>query len=100
MARRGRPRPEPKDAKEAKDAGDGVPFEVALARLEALVDRLERGELELEESLAVFEEGVTLTRYCAEQLDAAERRIEVLVREGGEWLARPFEEEVASGEDD
>jgi len=96
MARRGRPRPESKDAKDA----DGVPFEVALARLESVVDRLERGELELEESLAVFEEGVALTRHCAGQLEAAERRIEVLVREGGEWLARPFEEEVAPEEDE
>ncbi len=66
-------------------------FEQALERLEGLVDQLERGDLELEESLAVFEQGVGLSKHCAEDLDAAERRIEVLIREGGEWLARPFD---------
>jgi exonuclease VII small subunit len=40
----------------------------------------------------VFEEGVALTRRCAEQLGAAERRIEMLVREGANWGTRPFEE--------
>jgi exodeoxyribonuclease VII small subunit len=68
-----------------------LPFEVALERLEGIVDRLEGGDLELEAALAAFEEGVALTRHCAEQLESAERRIEVLVREGGSWTARPFE---------
>ncbi len=68
-----------------------IPFEAALEQLEALVDRLEQGELELEDALAAFEEGVALTRRCAGQLDSAERRIEVLVREGEKWLTRPFE---------
>jgi exodeoxyribonuclease VII small subunit len=67
-------------------------FEAALARLEEVVDRLEGGELELEAALASFEEGVRLTRHCAEQLGAAERRIEVLLQEGNEWVARPFAE--------
>jgi exonuclease VII small subunit len=40
----------------------------------------------------LFEEGVALTRGCAEQLGAAERRIELLVREGASWGTRPFEE--------
>ena len=65
-------------------------FEAALARLEEVVDRLEAGDLELEAALASFEEGVRLTRQCAEQLGAAERRIEVLLQEGNEWVARPF----------
>ena len=68
-----------------------LPFEQALARLEHVVDRLEQGELELEASLAAFEEGVRLSKRCVSQLDAAEQRIEVLTREGGEWLARPFD---------
>lgn len=68
-------------------------FEQALEQLEGIVDRLERGDLPLEEALAAFEEGVSLTRRCAGQLDDAERRIELLVREGGAWLARPFEEQ-------
>jgi exodeoxyribonuclease VII small subunit len=65
-------------------------FERALERLEAVVERLEQGDLELEASLAAFEEGVRLTRQCAEQLDAAERRIEILVHEGDGWVARPL----------
>jgi exodeoxyribonuclease VII small subunit len=68
-----------------------VSFEQALERLGALVDRLEQGDLPLEEALAAFEEGVALTRRCAGQLEDAERRIEVLVREGERWLSRPFE---------
>jgi exodeoxyribonuclease VII small subunit len=72
-------------------------FEDALARLETIVDRLEQGELELEQALAAFEEGVALTRRCAGQLEDAERRIEVLVREGEKWIARPFEETEEAG---
>ena len=67
-----------------------LPFEAALAKLEEVVDRLEQGDLELEASLAAFEQGVRLSRRCASQLDVAEQRIEVLTREGGEWLKRPF----------
>lgn len=72
------------------EAPDGITFEEALQRLEAIVDRLEEGDLELEAALAAFEEGVNLTRRCAGQLEDAERRIEVLVREGEKWVARPF----------
>ena len=76
----------------AAPAPDDAPsFEAALARLEALVERLEGGELELEAALAAFEEGVALARRCATQLDDAQRRIEVLMREGGGFLARSFE---------
>jgi len=76
----------------AREEGGELPFEAALARLEALVTRLERGELPLEEALATFEEGVALSRRCAARLEAAERRIEILVGESGAQEARPFEE--------
>jgi exodeoxyribonuclease VII small subunit len=72
-------------------------FEAALERLETIVDLLEQGDLELEQALATFEEGVALTRRCAGQLEDAERRIEVLVREGEKWIARPFEENEEAG---
>ena len=72
-------------------------FEGALARLEAIVDDLERGELPLEEALAAFEEGIGLSRRCAETLDAAERRIEMLAGEDGGL--RPFESGPAEGGD-
>lgn len=57
-------------------------FEEALARLEEIVARLEGGDLPLEESLALFEEGVGLTRLCQEILLAAEGRLEMLVAGG------------------
>lgn len=74
-------------------------FEEALRRLETIVDRLEEGDLELESALAVFEEGVVLTRRCAEQLEDAERRIEVLAREGDRLVARPFDPSEESGDE-
>ena len=73
-------------------ATEQLPFEEALSRLESLVDRLEHGDLALEEALTAFEEGVRLTRQCAAQLGQAETRIDELVEEGGEWLRRPLEE--------
>jgi exodeoxyribonuclease VII, small subunit len=54
-------------------------FEEAFARLEQIVRQLEGGEVNLEESLRLFEEGVRLSRYCAQQLDAAEGKIVRLV---------------------
>ena len=71
---------------------EALSFEVAIERLESLVDRLEGGELELEESLGLFEQGVALSKQCSAKLEAAERRVEQLVRAGSEWLARPFDE--------
>jgi exodeoxyribonuclease VII small subunit len=75
----------------ANESLDSLAFEAALERLEALVGRLERGDLALEDALAAFEEGVMLARRCAQSLDVAERRIEELVRRGGEWLKRPLD---------
>ena len=74
-------------------------FEAALVKLEQVVDRLESGDLELEAALASFEEGVRLTRFCSEQLEAAERRIEILTQEGADWVARPFEGERGGAAD-
>ena len=81
------------------DGSDQPSFEEALRRLEAIVDRLEEGDLELEAALATFEEGVKLTRRCSGQLEDAERRIELLVREGEKWIARPFEDAEESAEE-
>jgi exodeoxyribonuclease VII small subunit len=74
-------------------AQEELGFEGALERLEGLVERLEDGDLPLEDALAAFEEGIALTRRCAEQLERAERRIESLVREGGRYVERPFASE-------
>src|SRR5215210_8029455 len=59
-------------------------FEASLAALEKIVRDLERGELPLEKSLELFEQGVLLSRECQERLNEAERRIEVLLRDGGD----------------
>ncbi|MCS6925691.1 MAG: exodeoxyribonuclease VII small subunit [Candidatus Binatia bacterium] len=58
-------------------------FEEALLALEGLVEKLETGDLPLEEALATFEEGVALVRYLNEQLTAVEKRVEVLARDLG-----------------
>lgn len=66
-------------------------LEECLGRLEEIVGLLEAGNLPLEESLKIFEEGITLARHCARFLDEAERRIEVLAKdESGATTARPF----------
>ena len=56
-------------------------FETALENLQALVEQLESGELSLEDSLAAFETGVTLVKYCNQKLSEVEKKIEVLVRD-------------------
>jgi exodeoxyribonuclease VII small subunit len=67
-------------------------FEEALERLETIVKSLEDGDLPLEQSLQLFEEGVSLTRLCAAKLEEAQRRIEVLTRgEQGDLKLQPFE---------
>lgn len=56
-------------------------FEAALKQLEEIVQRLEKGELPLEESLRLYEEGIRLSRLCQGRLEEAEGRIEVLVKD-------------------
>ena len=58
-------------------------FEEQLAQLETVVERLERGELSLDESVRLFEEGVKLSNACKKELEAAEGRIQVLVEPEG-----------------
>jgi exodeoxyribonuclease VII small subunit len=57
-------------------------FESAIAELEKIVKQLEDGDLPLETSLGLFERGVELSRYCHDQLGAAQRRIELLTERG------------------
>jgi len=66
-------------------------FEEAMARLEQIVHALEAGNLSLDDSLRVFEEGTALLRYCARRLEETERRIEVLMQdESGALRPQPF----------
>jgi len=67
-------------------------FEQALSELEALVTRLERGDLPLEEALKSFERGVALTRACQAALTAAQQRVEILLQRGADAKLEPFTE--------
>ena len=69
-------------------------FEDALKRLEEVLDSLEHGNLNLEESVKAFEEGVGLVRLCHGRLDEVERRVELLLKdETGRFFTTPFPEE-------
>ncbi len=69
----------------------GVDFEAALGELEGLVERMEEGELSLEESLKTYERGIALSRACQKSLDAAEQRIQILSEKDGAAAARDFQ---------
>jgi exodeoxyribonuclease VII small subunit len=76
-------------------------FEQALKRLEEIVEALETEDLDLDKSLQFFEEGVYLSRHCNQQLQAAEKRIDVLLKKAdGTLEAEPFllSEEAASND--
>lgn len=66
-------------------------FEHSLAELQALVERLESGELSLEDSLTAFEQGIGLTRECQAALAQAEQKVQILLERDGELEPAPFE---------
>ena len=68
-------------------------FEEALAELESLVERLERGDLPLDEALKTFERGVELTRHCQSSLKAAQQKVEILLKRGSSPSVEPFRPE-------
>ena len=68
-------------------------FESSLEELERIVKELERGDLPLEQSLALFEAGMRLSSDCKRQLEEAESRIEILMKKGAEVVAVPFDPE-------
>jgi exodeoxyribonuclease VII small subunit len=65
-------------------------FEASLEELERIVKELEKGDLPLEQSLALFESGMRLSADCKRQLEEAESRVELLMRRGSEMVAVPF----------
>ena len=75
-------------------------FEASLEALERIVQELEQGDLPLEKSLELFEQGIGLSRQCQDRLNQAERRIEVLLRDNqGRTVVSPFESKTAPEED-
>jgi exodeoxyribonuclease VII small subunit len=76
-------------------------FEKALADLETTVDKLEKGGQSLNESLALFEKGVKLARFLRDELDKAEKKVEILLKdEKGGLQARPFGQEGEEAEEE
>ena len=66
-------------------------FEDAFQKLEAIVKKLEEGNLSLEDSLKAFEEGVRLSRFCSKKLDEAEKKVEFLLKDSnGRLVSKPF----------
>jgi exodeoxyribonuclease VII small subunit len=78
---------------------ESPPFEASLKRLTEIVQTLEKGDLALEESLRLFEEGVKLSRASQERIDAAEKRVDELlsVDESGRPRTSPFPTDVTEG---
>ncbi|MCF7968813.1 MAG: exodeoxyribonuclease VII small subunit [Methylococcaceae bacterium] len=70
------------------------PFEESLSELEQLIERMEQGNLPLEESLQLFERGVQLTRSCQKSLKEAEQKVSILLEENGEPTLKPFTDDV------
>lgn len=68
-------------------------FEDSLAELEQLVERMEQGNLPLEEALKLFERGIQLTRVCQKSLKEAEHKVQLLLEENGEPTLKPFTDE-------
>ena len=75
-----------------KTTPKSIDFEKSLKQLEALVEKLEKGELSLEESLKQFELGVKLTRECQQALQAAEQKVSVLSREEDDWVKKDLKD--------
>lgn len=70
-----------------------VDFESALRELEALVEKMEQGDIRLEESLQHFERGIQLTRQCQQALQAAEQKVQILLEKGNNTEVKPFSDE-------
>lgn len=66
-------------------------FEECLQRLEKIVNELEKGDLPLEQALALFEEGIELSGSCRKELESAEGKVEILLKHNGKLQPEPFE---------
>jgi exodeoxyribonuclease VII small subunit len=82
--------PEPAPASLPESAAS---FEASLEELEKVVKELEAGDLQLDRSLELFSRGMQLSDICRKQLEAAETRVEMLVRKEGSYQAEPFNPE-------
>ncbi len=69
-----------------------IKFEEALKKLEKIVSDLEAGDMSLEDSLSKYEEGIRLSKLCSRQLEAAKSKVELLMKSGGKFDIKPFDE--------
>jgi exodeoxyribonuclease VII small subunit len=70
-----------------------IKFEETLKKLEKIVEDLEKGDLSLDEALKKYQEGIELSRLCAQRLDSAKKKIDVLAKnKKGEFELKPFDE--------
>ncbi|WP_166239173.1 exodeoxyribonuclease VII small subunit [Paenibacillus turpanensis] len=75
---------------EAQDSKETLTFESALERLESIVERLEKGDVPLEQAIELFQEGMTLSQLCNGKLEQVERKIDMLVEQDGAIEKKPF----------
>lgn len=76
-----------------------IKFGKAMARLEEIVQSLEKGNLSLEDSLKFFEEGMRLSQICMARLDEAEKKVEILMKDKEKTVLKPFLTEATGNED-
>lgn len=70
-----------------------IDFESALKELESLVEKMEQGDIRLEDSLQYFERGIELTRHCQQALQEAEQKVQVLLEKNGRAEIKPLSDE-------
>ncbi|MCH8504351.1 MAG: exodeoxyribonuclease VII small subunit [Ectothiorhodospiraceae bacterium] len=81
----------------SEQPSEPLDFEQALKELESLVERMDQGELSLEDSLKSFERGIALTRHCQQSLREAEQKVEILTSKDGDSRVEPFRPDEQSG---
>ena len=92
-------KPQKSDLKSDQKTDQLPDFEQSLTELEALVTKLEQGDVPLEEALKTFERGVALTRQCQTALRTAQQKVEVLLTRNGEEAIEPFSDADDDAED-
>jgi exodeoxyribonuclease VII small subunit len=76
---------------------ENLSFEAAMERLEAIVGRLESGDVPLEQAIEMFQQGMKLSHLCSRKLEQVERKIEILVEENGSHTKKPFAAGIDEG---
>lgn len=73
------------------EEGRPISFEQALEQLEQIVAQLEGGDVPLEKSISLFQQGMSLSNFCNQQLEQVEKKIEMLIDEDGQMQKQPFD---------